>query len=218
MRTERLSVLEICAGAGGQSIGLERAGFDHALAVEIDPDACATLRQNRPQWAVRQADVRTVDGRAYRGIDLVAGGVPCPPFSIAGKQLGADDERDLFPEAIRLVREAAPRAVMLENVRGFAGPRFLAYRMALFDELDRLGYDVFWRVLNASDFHVPQLRPRFLLVALRRQQADRGLDLLPLAAEVEATDPATAGVGIEEAGQELDEGRLARAVWPQQPE
>jgi len=171
MRTERLSVLEICAGAGGQSIGLERAGFDHALAVEIDPDACATLRQNRPQWAVRQADVRTVDGRAYRGIDLVAGGVPCPPFSIAGKQLGADDERDLFPEAIRLVREAAPRAVMLENVRGFAGPRFLAYRMALFDELDRLGYDVFWRVLNASDFHVPQLRPRFLLVALRRQQA-----------------------------------------------
>lgn len=166
-----LSVLEICAGAGGQSIGLERAGFNHAIAVEIDSHACSTLRQNRPHWNVHQADVRTIDGRAFRGIDLIAGGVPCPPFSIAGKQLGADDERDLFPEAIRLVREAAPRAVMLENVRGFAGPRFLDYRKALFSELHGMGYEVFWRVLNASDFQIPQLRPRFLLVALRHQQA-----------------------------------------------
>lgn len=102
---------------------------------------------------------------------MVAGGVPCPPFSIAGKQLGADDERDLFPEAIRIVREAAPRAVMLENVRGFASPRFLDYRRELFGEFDRMGYEVFWRVLNASDFQVPQLRPRFLLVAVRRQHA-----------------------------------------------
>jgi len=164
----RLTVLEICAGAGGQSIGLERAGFDHAAAIEIDPNACATLRLNRPRWDVRQVDVRTIDGRSFRGVDLVAGGVPCPPFSIAGKQLGADDERDLFPEAIRLVRESAPRAVMLENVRGFASPRFLDYRRELFNEFDRMGYDVFWRVLNASDFRVPQLRPRFLLVALHR--------------------------------------------------
>src|ERR1700694_1879678 len=107
---DRLSVLEICAGAGGQSIGLERAGFDHAAAVEIDANACATLRLNRPHWDVKQVDVRTIDGRNFRGVDLVAGGRPCPPFSIAGKQLGPNDERDLFPEAIRLVREAAPRA------------------------------------------------------------------------------------------------------------
>jgi DNA (cytosine-5)-methyltransferase 1 len=167
----RLSVLEICAGAGGQSIGLERAGFDHSVAVEIDANACATLRLNRPHWDVRQVDVRTIDGRNFRGVDLVAGGVPCPPFSIAGKQLGADDERDLFPEAIRLVREAAPKAVMLENVRGFASPRFLDYRKELFREFDRMGYQVFWRVLNASDFQVPQLRPRFLLVAMRQPHA-----------------------------------------------
>jgi DNA (cytosine-5)-methyltransferase 1 len=167
----RLSVLEICAGAGGQSIGLERAGFDHAVAVEIDPNACATLRVNRPNWDIRQVDVRSIDGRSYRGVDLLAGGVPCPPFSIAGKQLGAGDERDLFPEAIRLVREAAPRAVMLENVRGFASPRFLDYRKELFCEFDRMGYEVAWRVLNASDFQVPQLRPRFVLVALRRRHA-----------------------------------------------
>lgn len=167
----RLSVLEICAGAGGQSLGLELAGFDHAAAVEIDPAACATLRLNRPAWRVLQQDVRDVDGRAWRGIDLLAGGVPCPPFSIAGKQLGSDDERDLFPEALRLVAEAQPAAVMLENVRGFATGRFSDYRNRLLLELDRLGYDASWRVLNASDFGVPQLRPRFLLVALRRPVA-----------------------------------------------
>ena len=83
-----LSVLEICAGAGGQSKGLEDAGFGHELAVEIDPDACNTLRLNRPSWKVDERDVHEVDGRAYKGIDLIAGGVPCPPFSIAGKQLG----------------------------------------------------------------------------------------------------------------------------------
>lgn len=168
---DTLTVLEICAGAGGQSIGLERAGFDHAVAVENDPNACATLRLNRPHWDVRQVDVRTIDGRNFRGVDLVAGGVPCPPFSIAGKQLGADDELDLFPEAVRLVREAAPQAVMLENVRGFASPRFFHYRRKLFNEFDRMGYEVFSRVLNASDFQVPQLRPRFILVAIRRQNA-----------------------------------------------
>lgn len=162
-----LSALEICAGAGGQAVGLEAAGFDHAGAVEIEPAACATLRLNRPTWHVLQGDVRAVSGRDFRGIDLLAGGVPCPPFSIAGRQLGADDERDLFPEALRLVEETRPAAVMLENVRGLATERFAAYRRDLLARLTRLGYDPFWRVLNASDFGVPQLRPRFLLVALR---------------------------------------------------
>src|SRR5689334_11399751 len=103
-----LTVLEICAGAGGQSVGLEQAGFGHALAVEIDADAAATLSLNRPLWDVHHGDVREIRGRDYRGVDLLAGGVPCPPFSIAGKQLGADDERDLFPEALRLIRESNP--------------------------------------------------------------------------------------------------------------
>jgi DNA (cytosine-5)-methyltransferase 1 len=112
-------VLEICAGAGGQALGLEAAGFDHAAAVEIDAHACQTLRTNRPHWKVVEADVLELDGKEFRGIDLLAGGVPCPPFSVAGKQLGAADERDLFPEAVRLAGEARPRAVMIENVRGF---------------------------------------------------------------------------------------------------
>lgn len=167
------TVLEICAGAGGQSRGLELAGFHHVGAVEIDSSACATLRRNRPQWHVVEDDVRNLRGLDYRGIDLLAGGVPCPPFSIAGKQLGPDDERDLFPEALRLVREAEPRAVMLENVRGFAGTRFADYRAHLQAELRAMGYESDWRVLNASDFGVPQLRPRFLLVAMRASDFER---------------------------------------------
>ncbi|HUK68314.1 MAG TPA: DNA cytosine methyltransferase [Streptosporangiaceae bacterium] len=161
-----LTCLEICAGAGGQSLGLEQAGFAHVAALEIDLDACATLRLNRPQWNVIQQDVHHFNGAGYRRIDLLAGGVPCPPFSIAGKQLGADDERDLFPQALRLVQECQPAAVMLENVRGLSTARFAGYRQQVLDRLHELGYQADWQVLNASEFGVPQLRPRFILVAV----------------------------------------------------
>lgn len=170
MHPNALSVLEICAGAGGQSSGLEKAGFRHELAVEIDADAASTLRLNRPDWDVVTTDVRNVVGRSYRGVDLVAGGVPCPPFSVAGKQLGADDERDLFPEALRLVREAKPAAVMLENVKGLASARFTSYRSEILAELSRLGYESSWKLLYSNEFGVPQLRPRFILIALKRSR------------------------------------------------
>jgi DNA (cytosine-5)-methyltransferase 1 len=164
-----LTCLEICAGAGGQSLGLEGADFSHVAAVEIDPHACETLRLNRPQWKVIEGDVHDFRGYPYRGdVDLLAGGVPCPPFSVAGKQLGADDERDLFPQALRLVRECEPTAVMLENVPGLSQARFASYREQVLRELeDELGYKADWQVLNACEFGVPQLRPRFILVAMR---------------------------------------------------
>jgi DNA (cytosine-5)-methyltransferase 1 len=167
-----LTCLEICAGAGGQSLGLEQAGFAHVAAVEIDPDACATLRLNWPDWDVQQLDVHHFKGIDYQGVDLLAGGVPCPPFSIAGKQLGADDERDLFPQALRLVEECEPAAVMLENVRGLATARFARYREQVLARLHELGYRTYWQVLNASEFGVPQLRPRFILVAMRPEVAE----------------------------------------------
>jgi DNA (cytosine-5)-methyltransferase 1 len=163
-----LTSIEICSGAGGQALGLEQAGFLHRVLVELDPHACATLRANRPYWNTVETDVRDWHASAYRGnIDLFAGGVPCPPFSIAGKQLGRGDERDLFPTAIRLIRECQPRAVMLENVRGILAPAFDAYRSDLEAELDEEGYVSQWRLLNASDFGVPQLRPRAILVAFK---------------------------------------------------
>ncbi len=169
-----LTVLEICAGAGGQALGLEQAGFSLAAAVEIDADACETLRHNRgADWKIIEADVANLDGRGYAGVDLFAGGVPCPPFSIAGKQLGEADERDLFPQALRLVAEIRPRAVLLENVRGLAATRFDGYRDQVLGRLADLGFSTWWRLVNASDYGVPQLRPRFVLVAIAQPWAAR---------------------------------------------
>lgn len=163
----QLTCLEICAGAGGQSLGLEQAGFAHAAAVEIDPAACETLRLNRPQWDVVEKDANEVDPRVYGQIDLFAGGVPCPPFSIAGKRLGEDDERDLFPRALDMVETCSPQAVMLENVRGLSTIKFTDYRAQILQRMTDMGYICDWQVVNASDFGVPQLRPRFILVGLR---------------------------------------------------
>jgi DNA (cytosine-5)-methyltransferase 1 len=164
--------IEFCAGAGGQALGLEQAGFDHAALVEIEADFCKTLRLNRPAWDVRCADMNAFDGRPFGGVDLMTGGLPCPPFSVAGKQLGDLDERNLFPAAIRLIDEIKPKAVMIENVRGFLSPVFEEYRLHLKAEFKKLGYVVDWRLLNASDFGVPQLRPRVVIVALKREYTD----------------------------------------------
>jgi DNA (cytosine-5)-methyltransferase 1 len=165
-----LASLEICAGAGGQALGLEQAGFAHEAVVELDADACQTLRRNR-DWKVVEDDVANVDGRAFGHLDLLAGGVPCPPFSIAGKQLGQDDERDLFPQALRLIAESQPRAVLLENVRGLGTRRFDSYRAQVLGRLRLLGYETWWDLVQASDHGVPQLRPRFVLVAIRQPWA-----------------------------------------------
>lgn len=165
-----LTCVEICAGAGGQALGLAMAGFVHMALVEYEPDYCQVLKENRPEWNVICADVHNFSGRPYEGVDLLAGGVPCPPFSVAGKQLGQNDERDLFPEAIRLIKEIRPRAVMLENVRGFLDPSFGEYRNHIFTSIGRLGYATFINLLNASDFGVPQLRPRVVIVGIRTDQ------------------------------------------------
>jgi DNA (cytosine-5)-methyltransferase 1 len=167
--------VEICAGAGGQAVGLEKAGFEHAALVEIDPHACATLRRNRPKWNVIHADVREFqpdEHLAGQHIDLLAGGVPCPPFSLAGKQEGRDDERDLFPTMLKLVEAINPSAVMIENVRGLLQEKFKPYRDEILQELKALGYvPMVWGQFNASEFGVPQLRPRSILVALKPEYA-----------------------------------------------
>lgn len=176
-----LEVVEICAGAGGQALGLELAGFHHRLAVELDQNAAHTLSINLelnrglpPGTIVRCGDV--ADPEIWKpsdneGIALLAGGVPCPPFSIAGKQLGANDERDLFAWAVEQVQDMRPKALLLENVRGLSMPRFAGYRQHVLDRLREFGYVGEWRLLEAREFGVPQLRPRFVLVALREQYA-----------------------------------------------
>lgn len=165
-----LTCVEICAGAGGQALGLAMAGFVHVALVEYEDEYCKILKQNRPEWNVICTDVHDFVGYPYKGVDLLAGGVPCPPFSKAGKQLGKDDERDLFPEAIRLIKEIKPRAVMLENVRGFLDPGFTEYRDHIINSIKNIGYSVQIKLLNASDFGVPQLRPRVVIIGIRNDQ------------------------------------------------
>lgn len=164
--------IEICAGAGGQALGLEMAGFKHLALVEIEPLACNTMRLNRPDWNVLHENVKDFSASQYKDkVDLFAGGVPCPPFSIAGKQLGASDERDLFPEALRLIKECNPKAIMLENVRGLLDKKFTEYRNSIIAELNDLGYECDWQLVNSSDYGVSQLRPRAILIGMRKEYA-----------------------------------------------
>lgn len=199
-----LTSIEICAGAGGQAVGLHNAGFDHRALVEWDPHAVETLKANVSRWpgwnAKRAQDLRPMDVKEFlksdelarlslkpTELDLLAGGVPCPPFSLAGKRLGRDDERDLFPAALEIIDALQPKAVMIENVRGILEPPevFIDYRAEILQDLKRIGYSVpriektwiparqdvamrsVWRRLDAKDFGVPQLRPRAILVAFR---------------------------------------------------
>lgn len=204
--TRPLTSLEICAGAGGQAVGLHNAGFDHLALVEWDPHAVSTLRANVAGWpgwgkeqinALEPMDVKEFLKSEIREnievpkgeLDLLAGGVPCPPFSLAGKRLGKDDERDLFPDALKIIEDFMPRAVMIENVRGILEPPevFIDYRRDILNELRDLGYVVpeikkswsareqdrvmrkVWRRIDASNFGVPQLRPRAILVVIHEE-------------------------------------------------
>lgn len=167
------SSIEICAGAGGQALGLEEAGFSHVALVEYEQKYCNCLKLNRPEWNVICGDVHQFSGLPYAGqIDLLAGGVPCPPFSVAGKQLGADDERDLFPQILRLVGEINPYTVMIENVRGLLDSKFDAYRNEILGKLDVLGYNHHIQLVNASDYGVSQLRPRVIIIGIRKDLDD----------------------------------------------
>jgi DNA (cytosine-5)-methyltransferase 1 len=169
---QSLTTLELCAGAGGQALGLEQAGIEHAGLIEIDQYACATLRRNRPYWNVIENDLNDfTDATAFRDVDIVSGGLPCPPFSRAGGQLGERDERNLFPAAINIIDQIRPRAVMIENVRGFLDAVFEDYRTYIAGTLKKFGYTTDWKLLNASDFGVPQLRPRVVFIAVQSHYA-----------------------------------------------
>ncbi|WP_405820217.1 DNA cytosine methyltransferase [Streptomyces sp. NBC_00838] len=194
--TERkFTSVEICAGAGGQAVGLHNAMFKHLALIEVDKHACETLRKNitgNVDWhgcQVIEEDLTKFDLEEFKdslrsklglssddkfdeSLDLLAGGVPCPPFSVAGKQLGQDDERDLFPKMLEMVNVLQPKAVMIENVRGLLDRKFESYRDDIEKELKEMGYEkCFWDVLEAKDFGVPQLRPRAILVAMKERYA-----------------------------------------------
>jgi len=186
---------ELFAGCGGLALGMSRAGFKHTLMAEFDADAVATVLHNKNRgvahvtdWPMRRLDVRDIAWLAHRGkLSAISGGPPCQPFGIGGKKKGQKDARDMWPEAIRAIREAEPDAFLFENVRNIAGPRFRQYLEWIICHLQRPGdirghdetcaahldrlcfsksprtYDVAWQVVNAADYGAPQVRFRVLI-------------------------------------------------------
>jgi DNA (cytosine-5)-methyltransferase 1 len=166
-----LEAIDLFSGAGGLSHGLKTAGWKVVAAIEYNEVALESHRINFPEVEHICADVRSVDFKKFAGIDLVAGGPPCQPFSVSGKRLGNVDVRDMVPEFIRAVDEARPKAFMMENVAGLAGVRFRNYLDDQIVKLQGLGYFVFSKVLNAADFGVSQNRQRLFLIGIRYGRA-----------------------------------------------
>lgn len=205
------SSVELFAGAGGLGIGLAQAGFEPKMVVEFNKWCCETLRENRdfltelevepsagPQsWRVVQGDIRRVDFRPFQDkLDIISGGPPCQPFSLGGRHRAFDDARDMFPQAVRAVREARPRAFIFENVKGLTRASFHDYYTYIQLQLEHpeiisrhdetwtqhrarleqhhtsnvrtgLNYRVLPRLLNAAEYGVPQRRERVVFVGFR---------------------------------------------------
>ena len=202
--------VELFAGAGGLALGTAKAGFEHAAVLDWDANACKTLRKNKAagvefirDWEVVEGDVRAYDFSRHAGkIDFVCGGPPCQPFSIGGKHGGHQDERNMFPQAVRAIRETRPQAFVFENVKGLLRQSFANYYSYIihqlrYPELPRVGdeewpghlarleklhtgglykglrYNVVYQLLNAANYGVPQRRERVLIVGIR---SDLGIE------------------------------------------
>ncbi len=169
-----LTCLSLFSGGGGLDLGFERAGFAHQAAFEILGVCGDTLRANRPHWDIRSGaidgDVRTAEFSTFRGIDVVHGGPPCQPFSTAGKQAGADDPRNMWPDFVRCVQQSRPRAFVAENVPGLLDRKFEDFVAQYINAPLEDNYRIFKFKVSAHDFGVPQARTRVIFVGFR---ADR---------------------------------------------
>lgn len=200
--------VELFAGCGGLALGVARAGFVHEFIVERDADSVETLNENKKRkvmhvrhWDIEQCDTRELDFRPLEGIELLSGGPPCQPFSIGGKHLGPRDPRNMWPEAIRAIREIRPKAFLLENVRGLFRPDFSDYLAYITLQLTypafkrRSGekwkshllrlraratscgegkgeYRVLARAINAADYGAPQKRHRAIFIGVAAEFGD----------------------------------------------
>ncbi|MCA0353023.1 MAG: DNA cytosine methyltransferase [Chloroflexi bacterium] len=164
----QLQAIDLFAGAGGLSLGLTRAGWDVVAACEIDQSAAQTHHLNFPSTKLF-GDVREIDFRAFKNIDLLAGGPPCQPFSVAGKQLAGSDGRDMIPEFIRAITEAQPKAFLLENVPGLIAAKNADYSQKIINQLNDLGYDLSIKKVNAADYGVAQKRERILFIGFKKK-------------------------------------------------
>ncbi|MET8769663.1 DNA cytosine methyltransferase [Streptomyces sp. NPDC004658] len=172
----KLTFVDVCAGAGGLALGLERAGFEPRLLLDEDDDACRTLRANRPHWNVLKTDLLDfdpVDHPEVYDVDLLAAGLPRVKSSAAVTRRSSDTEIRLIQATAYLVHAVQPRALIIENVPTLVdGDSFESIRDFLCKELAHLGYELSWFALNASDFGVPQDRALGILAAVKRQWAN----------------------------------------------
>ena len=197
--------VELFVGAGGLALGTARAGFKHETVIEWDHNACDTLRRNKADgvdhvrnWRIIEGDVCDYDFTQHAGpVDCIIGGPPCQPFSLGGRHRGHSDARDMFPQAVRAVRETMPKAFMFENVKGLLRQSFANYYQYIIHQLEyptvtrkgdeewtdhlarlekiktrdrkpkELHYNVVFQLLNAADYGVPQCRERVLIVGIR---------------------------------------------------
>ncbi len=195
--------VELFAGAGGLAIGMSNAGFSHDAVVEWNHDACETFRINQrlhassvEKWPLHEVDIREFSYSTLgKGIEVVSGGPPCQPFSLGGKHRGFMDSRNMFPEAVRAIRELQPKAFIFENVKGLLRETFSDYFEYIILQLAhpsmsqrknedwkqhrarleqhhtsrrvRSEYNVVFRLLNAADYGVPQRRERVFIVGFR---------------------------------------------------
>jgi DNA (cytosine-5)-methyltransferase 1 len=163
-----IPTIDLFSGAGGLSLGLKQSRFEVVLAVEMNKHAAQTFKTNFKEAKVFQGDVKELSFKKYKGVvNLVAGGPPCQPFSVAGAQKSHKDPRDLIPEFIRVVSEVNPDAFLLENVAGLVTPRHKGYFELALTELRSLGYCVTFKVHNAADYGVPQFRRRLIIVGTK---------------------------------------------------
>lgn len=167
---ERITAIELFAGAGGLALGLEQAGIETVEYVEFDKFCCNTLKTNRPHWNVVCDDIHNVDFSKYCGlVDVVTGGFPCQAFSFAGKKLGFEDTRGtLFHEFARCVKEVKPKLFLAENVRGLISHDKGRTLVTILDVLENLGYDIQYKVLNAAYYGVGQKRERIVIIGTRK--------------------------------------------------
>lgn len=191
-----MQTLELFAGCGGLAKGLELAGFEHALLIEHNRQACDSLRLNFNPQVVRETDVKDVDFTNFSHVDIVSGGPPCQPFSLGGLSRANYDRRDMFPQAIRAIAEIKPKGFLFENVKGLLRTKFAPYFSYIIDRLAfpdcrqidgesweehsrrlreiasggsycGVRYRVQHKLLNAADYGVPQIRERVFIVGIR---------------------------------------------------
>lgn len=167
--TKKYTSIELFAGAGGLALGFEKAGIEGVSFVEIDKDACSTLRLNRPNWNVIEDDIANVDFKKYKGkVDVVSGGAPCQAFSYAGKRLGFGDTRGtLFAEFARCLKEVEPKIFLFENVKGLLTHDKGRTFKTIIHEFESLGYETQHKVLNAAYYGVGQKRQRLIVIGIR---------------------------------------------------